>query len=64
MPSEFKDKVREQFGRTAAGYVQSKGFAGGADLEEAVRLLKPTPEDSLLDVARADEISRYRHHTG
>jgi ubiquinone/menaquinone biosynthesis C-methylase UbiE len=51
MPSKFKDKVREQFGRTAAGYVQSKGFAGGADLEEAVHLLKPTPEDSLLDVA-------------
>jgi len=51
MASKFKDKVREQFGRTAAGYVQSKSFAGGADLEEAVRLLKPTHEDSLLDIA-------------
>lgn len=51
MPKGFKDKVREQFGRTAEGYVRSKGFAGGDDLAEAVRLLQPTQEDSLLDVA-------------
>ncbi len=51
MPSDFKNKVREQFGRTAEGYVRDRGFAGGEDLAEAARLLKPTPEDVLLDVA-------------
>jgi ubiquinone/menaquinone biosynthesis C-methylase UbiE len=51
MPREFKDKVREQFSRTASGYVRARGFAGGDDLAEAVRLLKPAPEDTLLDVA-------------
>jgi ubiquinone/menaquinone biosynthesis C-methylase UbiE len=51
MPKGFKDKVREQFGRTADGYVRNSGFAGGDDLVEAARLLRPTPEDTLLDVA-------------
>ncbi|MFA5515790.1 MAG: methyltransferase domain-containing protein [Desulfuromonadales bacterium] len=51
MAREFKDKVREQFGRTAEGYVRNSGFAKGADLVEAARLLQPTPEDTLLDVA-------------
>jgi ubiquinone/menaquinone biosynthesis C-methylase UbiE len=51
MTKGFKDKVREQFGRTAEGYVRDRGFAGGADLAEAARLLKPTAEDILLDVA-------------
>ncbi len=51
MAKDFKDKVREQFGRTAEGYVRSKGFAQGDDLAEAAALLKPTPEDTLLDVA-------------
>ncbi len=51
MPKDFKEKVREQFARTAEGYVRNKGFATGDDLAEAVRLLKPTPEDTLLDVA-------------
>jgi len=51
MPKEFKDRVREQFGRSAEGYVRSKGFAGGADLEAAARLLEPTQDDNLLDVA-------------
>jgi ubiquinone/menaquinone biosynthesis C-methylase UbiE len=51
MARDFKDKVREQFGRTAEGYVRNRGFATGEDLAEAARLLKPTPEDSLLDVA-------------
>jgi len=51
MARDFKDKVREQFARTADGYVRNRGFATGKDLEEAARLLKPTPEDSLLDVA-------------
>ncbi len=51
MPREFKDRVKEQFGRTAEGYVRNSGFAGGDDLTEAARLLRPTPEDTLLDVA-------------
>lgn len=51
MPSEFKDKVREQFGRTAESYVRNSGFAGGEDLAETERLLQPTSEDTLLDVA-------------
>src|SRR5512145_2547014 len=51
MARNFKDKVREQFGRTAEGYVRNRGFASGEDLAEAARLLKPTTEDSLLDVA-------------
>lgn len=51
MSREFKNKVREQFGRTAEKYVRNRGFAQGDDLVEAAHLLKPTPEDNLLDVA-------------
>jgi len=51
MARNFKDKVREQFGRTADGYVRNKGFSQGEDLAEAVRLLKPTQDDVMLDVA-------------
>jgi len=51
MARNFKDKVREQFGRTADGYVRNKGFSHGEDLAEAVRLLKPTQDDVMLDVA-------------
>ena len=51
MSRDFKERVREQFGKTAEGYVRNKGFATGDDLAEAARLLKPTPEDTLLDVA-------------
>jgi ubiquinone/menaquinone biosynthesis C-methylase UbiE len=51
MAKDFKERVREQFGRAAEGYVRNQGFARGDDLTEAARLLKPTPEDLLLDVA-------------
>lgn len=51
MARNFKDKVREQFGRTADSYVRNKGFAQGEDLVEAVRLLKPSQDDVMLDVA-------------
>jgi ubiquinone/menaquinone biosynthesis C-methylase UbiE len=51
MPIDFKTKVREQFSRTANGYVRDLGFAKGDDLEEAAKLLQPTPDDILLDVA-------------
>jgi ubiquinone/menaquinone biosynthesis C-methylase UbiE len=51
MSRDFKERVREQFSKTADGYVHNQGFARGDDLVEAVRLLKPTQEDSLLDVA-------------
>ena len=51
MKEAFKNRVREQFGRVAEGYVRDRGFAGGDDLIEAVQLLQPTPEDDMLDVA-------------
>lgn len=51
MSNDFKNKVREQFGRTADGYVRDPGFAKGDDLVEAAKLLKPTPDDIMLDVA-------------
>jgi len=51
MAKDFKNRVREQFGRAAEGYVRDKGFAGGDDLAEAERLLKPTLDDNMLDVA-------------
>ena len=44
MKNDFKNKVREQFGRTADGYVRDRGFAKGDDLAEAARLLNPTQD--------------------
>ena len=51
MKEAFKNRVREQFGRAAESYVRDRGFAKGDDLAEAVRLLQPTLEDTMLDVA-------------
>ncbi len=51
MDNKFKNRVREQFGKTATAYVEAKHFSGGKDLEEAVRLLRPTHDDNMLDVA-------------
>lgn len=51
MSREFKNRIREQFGRAADGYIHDKGFATGNDLEEMVRLLRPMPDDNMLDVA-------------
>ncbi len=51
MTRDFKNKVREQFGRAAEGYIRDKGFATGDDLEIMVRLLQPMPDDNMLDVA-------------
>ncbi|MDK2847815.1 MAG: hypothetical protein PWP34_1168 [Desulfuromonadales bacterium] len=51
MSKNFKDKVREQFSRSADSYVRSPGFVEGDDLKEAARLLQPTQDDILLDVA-------------
>ncbi len=51
MSSDFKNKVKAQFSRSAEGYVRDKGFSGGNDLVEMARLLQPTTEDALLDVA-------------
>lgn len=51
MDSKFKNRVREQFGKTATAFVEATHFSAGKDLEEAARLLKPTHEDNLLDVA-------------
>lgn len=51
MDKKFKNRVREQFGKTALAYVQAAHFSGGEDLEEAARLLQPSLDDNLLDVA-------------
>lgn len=51
MNSKFKNRVREQFGKTATAYIEAAHFSGGKDLEEAARLLKPTHDDNMLDVA-------------
>jgi len=51
MAKSIKNRIREQFGRAAEGYIRDKGFATGEDLDEARRLLAPTQDDNLLDVA-------------
>jgi ubiquinone/menaquinone biosynthesis C-methylase UbiE len=51
MDTKFKNRVREQFGKTATAYVEATHFSSGKDLEEAARLLRPTHDDNLLDVA-------------
>lgn len=51
MDNKFKNRVREQFGKTATAFVEATHFSAGKDLEEAARLLKPTQDDNLLDVA-------------
>ena len=51
MDKKFKNRIREQFGRTAAAYVEATHFSEGQDLQEAARLLQPTLEDNMLDVA-------------
>lgn len=51
MDRKFKNRIREQFGRTATAFVEATHFTGGQDLEEATRLLQPTQDDNMLDVA-------------
>jgi len=51
MESKFKSKIREQFSKTAVAYVEATHFSSGKDLEEAARLLKPSHDDNMLDVA-------------
>ncbi len=51
MSNDFKNRVREQFGKAAEGYVRDQGFARGNDLIEAAALLQPTSDDIMLDVA-------------
>ena len=46
-----KARVREQFGRTAAGYVTSAGHAGGDDLARLAALAAPSADDVALDIA-------------
>ena len=35
MAKSIKNRIREQFGRAAEGYIRDKGFATGEDLDEA-----------------------------
>jgi ubiquinone/menaquinone biosynthesis C-methylase UbiE len=47
----IKVRVREQFARTAAAYVESAGHARGDDLARLVELAAPRSSDRALDVA-------------
>lgn len=51
MTREFKNRVRERFGRAAEGYIRDAGFATGDDLDMMVELLQPSSDDNMLDVA-------------
>ena len=51
MDSKFKNQIREQFSKTAGAYVEATHFSAGEDLEEAARMLKPSHDDNMLDVA-------------
>lgn len=46
-----KDRVREQFGKTAQDYVSSIRHASGWDLDRLVELAEPKPTDEALDIA-------------
>lgn len=46
-----KERIKESFGRAAAGYVVSETHAAGPDLVRLVELVAPSPEGRLLDVA-------------
>lgn len=46
-----KERVREQFGKTAQDYVSSIRHATGRDLERLVELAEPQPTDDALDIA-------------
>lgn len=48
---QHKERVREQFGRHAQGYVESKRHAGGHDLDRLVALADGRPSDEALDIA-------------
>ncbi len=49
--SDPKERVRRQFGATAAAYVTSTGHATGEDLQMLVELARPRATDRALDVA-------------
>jgi ubiquinone/menaquinone biosynthesis C-methylase UbiE len=49
--SEHKDRVRSQFGSTAADYVSSPGHRTGQDLQRLVELARCTGTEDALDVA-------------
>ena len=48
---EHKDRVREQFGKTAQDYVTSARHASGWDLDRLVELAEAQPTDDALDIA-------------
>jgi ubiquinone/menaquinone biosynthesis C-methylase UbiE/catechol 2,3-dioxygenase-like lactoylglutathione lyase family enzyme len=49
--AEIKDRVREQFGRTAQAYVESESHARGLDLQRLVELAAPRSSDRALDLS-------------
>lgn len=50
-PSDHKDRVRKQFGRTAQDYVTSERHRSGRDLDRLVELTEPNLTDDALDIA-------------
>jgi ubiquinone/menaquinone biosynthesis C-methylase UbiE len=46
-----KERVRSQFGQTAADYVSSPGHRSGRDLDQIVELARATGEEDALDIA-------------
>lgn len=48
---EHKERVRSQFGATAADYVASPGHRTGQDLQRLVEMADPTGTEDALDIA-------------
>jgi ubiquinone/menaquinone biosynthesis C-methylase UbiE len=49
--ADVKERVREQFGRSATAYVESQTHAAGSDLARLVELAEPRPTDLALDIS-------------
>ncbi len=48
---DHKERVRSQFGQTAADYVSSPGHRSGRDLDQIVELARTTGTEDALDIA-------------
>lgn len=49
--TDHKERVRTQFGSTAAEYVSSPGHRSGRDLDRLVEMAQPTGTERALDIA-------------
>lgn len=50
-PGDHKERVRSQFGATAAEYVSSPGHRSGRDIDRLVEMTEPTGTEAALDIA-------------